>query len=165
MAKLELAGKIHQVARIEGGGLRIGDAVLLPDLSTAGDGSAVVTVAGRQHRVRVVRSKDQVWVHAAGRAWVVKRVEAIEAVARGGAASDEMRAAMPGTVVAVAAEPGSAVATGDTIMVIESMKLETTIAAPRAGLVSEIGFAPGSTFDKGAVLVRLAPEDGTGGRR
>ncbi len=43
-------------------------------------------------------------------------------------------------------------------MVIESMKLETTITAPRDGVVAELGYAVGDTFDKGAVLVRLAPE-------
>lgn len=157
MAKLNLAGTLYDVTRLDGGRLRIGDAVVEAEFHAAADGSAVVTVDGRQHRVRVARSQDQVWVHAAGRDWAVERVEAVETAARGGAAPDEMRAAMPGTVVAVAVETGAAVTAGETIMVIESMKLETTVAAPRDGVVAGIGFDPGATFAKGAVLARLAP--------
>jgi acetyl/propionyl-CoA carboxylase alpha subunit len=166
-AKLDLAGTIHEVARLDGaaGGIRLGDRAVRVDFRALGDGAAVVTVDGRSHRVRVAARGGRIWVHAGGRAWEVRPVEAADAFGGGGASADTVLAAMPGTVVSVTAAPGDAVAAGDTIMVIESMKLETTIAAPRDGEVAEIGYAVGATFDKGAVLVRLAPAaDGASGR-
>jgi acetyl/propionyl-CoA carboxylase alpha subunit len=163
MAKLDLAGTIHDVARLDGAeaGIRLGDMAIAADFRALGDGEAVVTVDGRTHRVRVAARGGRIWVHAGGRAWEVRPVEAADALGHGGASADTVLAAMPGTVVSVAAAPGDAVAAGDTIMVIESMKLETTITAPRDGAVAETGYAVGDTFDKGAMLVRLAPEDGS----
>ena len=77
----------------------------------------------------------------------------------GGAAADIVTASMPGTVVSVAVAAGDAVAEGQTLMIIESMKLQTTITAPRAGTVAEVRHAPGGTFNKGDVLVQLETED------
>jgi 3-methylcrotonyl-CoA carboxylase alpha subunit len=165
MAKLRLSGTVHEVARVDGreAGIRIGDRTVRADFRAIGDGAAEVTIDGRAHRVRVASAGGLVWVHAGGRAWTVEPLEPAEAAARAHASSDTLLAAMPGTVIAVAAEPGAAVAAGETIMVIESMKLETTVAAPRDGVVAEIGFGVGAAFDKGAVLARLAPEEAAGG--
>ena len=47
---------------------------------------------------------------------------------------------------------------GDTLLVIESMKLETAIKAPRDGMVETVHVADGRTFERSAPLVTLAPE-------
>ena len=57
------------------------------------------------------------------------------------------------------ASPGDAIAQGQIIIVIESMKLETSLKAPRDGVVDEIRSLPGSSFDRDAVLVTLQPAD------
>ena len=44
-------------------------------------------------------------------------------------------------------------------MVIESMKLETTVAAPREGIVEQVNFSAGDTFDQNALLVSLQAEE------
>lgn len=67
---------------------------------------------------------------------------------------------MPGVVVAVAVAEGDAVETGDLLLTLESMKLETAITAPHAAVVAEICVAAGATFDQGAALLRL--ESGAG---
>jgi acetyl/propionyl-CoA carboxylase alpha subunit len=163
--RLELAGVVHEVARIEGGdgagaGLRIDGMPVRASFRPLGDGEALVTVDGTTHRVRLTSHGGRVWVHAGGSAWAVRPVEALDAAGAGAGSGDALLASMPGTVVSVAVRAGDAVAAGDTIMVIESMKLETTIAASRDGVVAEVGFAVGATFDKGAVLARLAAPDG-----
>ena len=63
------------------------------------------------------------------------------------------RAVGEAEVIAVAAEPGAQVQAGDTLMVIESMKLETAIKAPRDGVVATVTFAAGQSFERDAVLV------------
>jgi biotin carboxyl carrier protein len=62
---------------------------------------------------------------------------------------------MPGAVIDAPKAVGDAVAEGDVIIVIESMKLETAIKAPRDGVIAEIAFGKGQSFDRDAVLVRL----------
>ena len=62
---------------------------------------------------------------------------------------------MSGRIIAVTVGLGDAVARGQTLVVVEAMKMELTITAPFAGTVSEIGVAVASQIDEGALLVRL----------
>ncbi len=64
---------------------------------------------------------------------------------------------MPGTVIAIAVAEGQQVSSGDPLVVIESMKLETTIKAWRDGIVESIHVSVGRSFDKDAPLLTLAP--------
>ena len=67
-------------------------------------------------------------------------------------APGSLLAPMPGTVVRVPVEVGSEVAEGATVLVLEAMKMEHTIAAPTDGTVGEIRVQVGQTVDLGAVL-------------
>ena len=63
---------------------------------------------------------------------------------------------MPGSIVAVQVAVGDAVTKGQTLLVMESMKMETTIAAPRDGVIEALSYEKGQTFDRDALLVKLA---------
>lgn len=78
-------------------------------------------------------------------------------------AQDEVRAPMPGAVVSVAKAIGDAVARGDTILTIESMKLQTALVSPRDGIIAQLERTAGSTFERDEVLVRLEPRELGGG--
>lgn len=73
-----------------------------------------------------------------------------------GSADDTILAPMPGTVIALNAKAGDTVASGDTILVIESMKLETAVKAPRDGTIEAVHVAIGQSFDRSAPLATLA---------
>ena len=75
-----------------------------------------------------------------------------------GATEDTIVAPMPGTVIAVNAKPGQAIARGDTLLVIESMKLETAVKSPRDGVLEAMHVAVGQSFDRSAPLATLARE-------
>jgi geranyl-CoA carboxylase alpha subunit len=75
----------------------------------------------------------------------------------GGAGANEMRAPFNGKVIAVKAEPGTAVAKGDPLVVLESMKLEHSIAATRSGIVRTVHVQPGQQAATSQVLVTLEP--------
>ncbi|MBW0089713.1 biotin/lipoyl-binding protein [Pseudonocardia sp. KRD-184] len=61
-------------------------------------------------------------------------------------------APMPGAVLRVLAEPGAAVAAGQTLVVLEAMKMEHTVAAPADGELTELHVAPGDQVSTGQVL-------------
>ncbi|MEM7080755.1 MAG: biotin/lipoyl-containing protein, partial [Pseudomonadota bacterium] len=62
-------------------------------------------------------------------------------------------APMNGAIVSVLVEPGQAVAAGDTLVIMEAMKMEHAIKAPVAGEVTEIFYAPGDLVEGGAPLL------------
>jgi biotin carboxyl carrier protein len=63
---------------------------------------------------------------------------------------------MPGKIVEVSVSPGATVQEGDTVVVLESMKMETPIDAPEKGTVTEIHVAEGDTVAEGDLLAELA---------
>jgi acetyl-CoA carboxylase carboxyltransferase component/pyruvate/2-oxoglutarate dehydrogenase complex dihydrolipoamide acyltransferase (E2) component len=66
-----------------------------------------------------------------------------------------VRAGWPALVVAVHAQPGMHVAAGDPIAVLESMKMETTVSAPMAGVVVSVAVGVNTQVEAGAPLLRL----------
>ncbi len=67
-------------------------------------------------------------------------------------ASGSLLAPMPGTVVSVAVEVGAEVTAGQTVLVLEAMKMQHTVSAPHAGTVTEIDVQPGAQVAAGEVL-------------
>jgi acetyl/propionyl-CoA carboxylase alpha subunit len=65
----------------------------------------------------------------------------------------EVRAIIPGRVVAVAAAPGDVVAAGQALVVVEAMKMQNEVRAPRAGTVGRVAVAAGQTVEAGALMV------------
>jgi biotin carboxyl carrier protein len=65
---------------------------------------------------------------------------------------------MPGTVIRVDVAAGAAVAAGQVLLVIESMKMQSEITAVRDGVVDQVFLTVEDTFDRGAALVALVPE-------
>jgi 3-methylcrotonyl-CoA carboxylase alpha subunit/acetyl-CoA/propionyl-CoA carboxylase biotin carboxyl carrier protein len=59
---------------------------------------------------------------------------------------------MPGTVMSVAVRPGQQVAAGESLGVLEAMKMELALTAPYDGTVTEVGVAPGQQVAMGATL-------------
>jgi len=66
-----------------------------------------------------------------------------------------MTAPMPGNVVAVLAKVGDSVRAGDTVVVIEAMKMEHKIVAAKSGSIIALPFAPGDAVEEQAVLVEI----------
>ena len=63
--------------------------------------------------------------------------------------SEDVKAHITGVVFQLTTKPGDAVAAGDPVIVLESMKMEIPVEAPRAGRVREIKVAEGQTVQEG----------------
>ena len=72
-----------------------------------------------------------------------------------GAAAVTVRAPIPGRVVKVLVKAGDAVKAGQTLVVLEAMKMENELRAPRAGTVAEVRAAEGTAVEAGQELVQL----------
>lgn len=62
---------------------------------------------------------------------------------------------IPGTVITVLVRKGQQVEEGDSLLILESMKMQNKIACPRAGKVKTIKVAAGQTIPKGYVMIEL----------
>jgi acetyl-CoA/propionyl-CoA carboxylase biotin carboxyl carrier protein len=111
------------------------------------------------HQHRVYRDEDVVWVvdPDVGPVRYAPLVGDDDSAASGDAS---LEAPMPGTVVQLRVQPGSAVSAGETLVVLESMKMEISIASPRDGSIAAVHVAAGDQVERGATLIELAPEDG-----
>jgi biotin carboxyl carrier protein len=101
-----------------------------------------VTIDGRRIPVTVRTRREQLLAEA-------------EVAARGHGGPIEVRASLPGLVVAVGASEGSEVAAGDPLVTIEAMKMQNEVRAPRAGRVGAVAVAPGQPVATGALLLRI----------
>ncbi|WP_344792208.1 biotin carboxylase N-terminal domain-containing protein [Gryllotalpicola daejeonensis] len=96
-----------------------------------------------------------------GAAWAVRERQAGAAADAPGAASPELRAPMPGAVTVVAAADGERVAEGAAVVIVEAMKMEHVVRAPRAGTV-RVDVAVGEQVAAGQVLA-VVEADGDAG--
>jgi 3-methylcrotonyl-CoA carboxylase alpha subunit len=69
---------------------------------------------------------------------------------------NQVIAPMPGRLVLVKAKTGDTVEQGQDLLVMEAMKMELALKAPRAGTIESINATPGEFVDADAILVRFA---------
>lgn len=129
-------------------------------LHSGGGGEYRLAICGKTHRVWVATHRDTVWVHAFGRTFELEVLDPVERAARAAGGGDSViTAPMPGTVVVISVAPGDEVKKGQSLLIIESMKMQTEILAGRDGTVESVAVVPGATFDRGARLISLQQED------
>ena len=129
-------------------------------LDLAGDGSYRLTLDGETNPVWLATQGDDIFVHAFGRHWEFRRVEAAEAACSDAQGTgDTSDAPMPGVIFGVAVEQGQMVEEGQSLLTMESMKLQTTIAAWRDGTVETIHVSASDSVDKGSALISLVAEE------
>ena len=71
------------------------------------------------------------------------------------AAGEQIRAPMPGNILAVNVTAGQTVKKGDVLMVLEAMKMENEIMCPRDGVVASVNTSKGATVESGTLLCVL----------
>jgi geranyl-CoA carboxylase alpha subunit len=122
------------------------------------NGQNSVSLDGLQERVCAVQCADQRWHVQVGGVdlWMEDCTLVAPSTSSGEAGSTEVRAKFNGKVIAIQAVVGATVQRGDTLMVIESMKLEHAIAATQDGVIASIDVSLGQQVATGQILLRLS---------
>ncbi|MER6294070.1 acetyl/propionyl/methylcrotonyl-CoA carboxylase subunit alpha [Streptomyces althioticus] len=102
---------------------------------------------------------DGSWLGRDGDAWQVRDHDPVAAslTRAGQAGADSLTAPMPGTVTVVKVAVGDEVDAGQSLLVVEAMKMEHVISAPHAGTVTELDVSSGTTVAMDQVLAVIAP--------
>ena len=156
--------------------LRHGDTDIAVRLTTLGPDAHDLVVEGQtvqarrdagrwqldgQSAPRVVVTGDLVTVFAQyGLAFRI--VDPLARDGLGAGDADLIEAPMPGLVKVLDAAPGQAVTKGDRLAVLEAMKMEHSLLAPRDGVVAEVLAEAGTQVEAGAALIRLEDAEETG---
>jgi 3-methylcrotonyl-CoA carboxylase alpha subunit len=94
-----------------------------------------------------------------GESWQLVEVDPLAPPAGADVTAGRLIAPMPGRVVQLLVAAGEQVRQGQPMIVVEAMKMEHTIAAPRDGIVAAVHYAPGDVVEDGAELIALEPSE------
>lgn len=126
------------------------------DISMSRDqqaGRILVYLDGKRSFAHVSRCDDEWWIHFQGRIYVINMHE--PGSPDSSLSEGSLSAPMPGTILDVMVKTGQRVREGQTLLVMEAMKMEHRIQAPRAGEVTSVYFHKGDRVDMGANLVEI----------
>jgi biotin carboxyl carrier protein len=153
------APAVRHHVHVHADGVQVDDARLA--VRSLGEGSFITTINGRSEKGLAVAHGDAVYVQLRGRAWRIEKIDPTRSSTGSAAGAAGLSVApMPGVVVSLHAQVGQRVAQGETLLVIESMKLQMTIAAAADCTVVELPVSVGQSFQRGAVLARTEVEQG-----
>ena len=128
----------------------------MADLQPLGDGWFLVTEGDKRWRVAIAEAPDGAWVFVDGQ--VARLNTKTAGSSRRGAKHGTdlgVMAPMPATVVSISAGVGDAVTDGQTLIVLEAMKMELPIKSPRAGRVKAIHCAKGDLVQPNVSLLEI----------
>ena len=120
-----------------------------------GAGRYRVSQGSRQWLVYGVATRDERWVFFEGRVYVIDVAPPSRRKARHGHDDAALASPMPATVVLINVQPGQQVERGDLLVMLEAMKMELPIKAPRAGRVTTLSCKPGELVQPGVPLLEL----------
>lgn len=122
-----------------------------------------MVIDGKSYEAYVYEGEDEWQVLLLGQQYPVRvedeREKRLRAAAGGAVAESgefNLKAPMPGLVVSVAVEPGQEVSKGAVLVILESMKMQNELKAPRAGTVSRVKVRAGETVEQRQTLLSIS---------
>ncbi|MEV6779627.1 acetyl/propionyl/methylcrotonyl-CoA carboxylase subunit alpha [Streptomyces syringium] len=122
--------------------------------------TVTIDIDGLTHTFTHTTSPEGTWLGRDGDTWHVQDHDPTDARGAAGAAhAGALTAPMPGTVTVVKAAVGDTVTAGQSLLVVEAMKMEHVISAPHDGTVTELDVTAGATVAMDQVLAVVTPAD------
>lgn len=137
--------------------VRIDGEEIAAEIEPGGDGSMIIRIGEHSARVFAARKRGTIITAIGPDQFEFATVEANARRQAHGLASPRVAAPMPGKVLRVLVAEGQAVRMGDPLIVLEAMKMETTLYAESDATVRKVAAAPGAMIEHGAVLLELSP--------
>lgn len=118
---------------------------------------AEVELNGKKYVVEMERAESVAVPHlAAPKHAAASHVAAPAAAPKAAAAANAITAPLPGSIISVNVKAGDAVKAGDTLIIIEAMKMENEVMAPTDGTVKAVHVSAGQAVQQGDALIDLA---------
>jgi 3-methylcrotonyl-CoA carboxylase alpha subunit len=146
---------VHLASSPEGWMLSIADRDRHASLAPLADGRIAITLDGVRLPARVLTHGATLAVFADRQSWTLEETDPLAPPVDAAITAGRLTSPMPGKVVQVLVARHDGVRQGQPLMVVEAMKMEHTIAAPRDGVVAAIRYAPGDLVEEGAELIAL----------
>jgi 3-methylcrotonyl-CoA carboxylase alpha subunit len=127
-------------------------------LKALGDDRYRIGLGDHRFDTTVIRRGLAFTVFARGHTYRLVMVDPLAAAEAIEAPTGRLTAPMPGRIAQLHVKPGQTVKHGDTLLVLEAMKMEHSILAPRDGVVEAIGYAVGELVEEGVELLSLKTE-------
>lgn len=137
--------------------LTLGDKQIRAEVLRAENGTLDLLIDGRRVTAYVSSENNRRWVTVNGQTFVLTKPAA--GVRRGGHghhhAAGELTAPMPGQIRAVNVNEGETVTKGQTLLVLEAMKMEIRVQASRDGVVKKLLVKQGQTVEREQILIEI----------
>ncbi|MCG8408744.1 MAG: hypothetical protein MI923_26360 [Phycisphaerales bacterium] len=135
------------------------------DIESLPDGSGRIRHHGHISRYYSIARDDtiQVWIN--GRTYSLRTIDRTAKRASdigGGPSASALTAPMPGTILKINVGAGDSFEAHQSLIVMESMKMEMTLSAPKAGRIKEISCEVGELVEMGKVLAKLEEQKDAG---
>ncbi|MEP5177591.1 acetyl/propionyl/methylcrotonyl-CoA carboxylase subunit alpha [Marinobacter alexandrii] len=114
---------------------------------------------GVRQRCQYHRDGDSLYFQAFGQSWSVRDVTHQPPAGSQGAGSGRIQASMDGAIIEVLATSGQRVSQGDTLVILEAMKMEHPVKADRDGVVSQVLAGAGDQVKRNQLLVEITTEE------
>jgi biotin carboxyl carrier protein len=126
------------------------------EILRASEGKLELLIDGRHVSAHVSSDNTRRWVTVNGRTLVLNKSTGGRKAGSGQHhAAGELTAPMPGQVRAVNVQEGDTVTKGQTLLLLEAMKMEIRIQSPRDGLVKKLSVQQGQTVEREQLLVEI----------
>lgn len=141
--------------------VRVGDRVLHLTARAGDLGRLDLEVENRRLRVYAAAGARGYYINLNGETWLVAKPDPRQRrrTASGAAGGGRLDAAMPGRVLDLLVREGDRVSRGDTLVLLEAMKMELRVQAPQDGHVARIHVAAGQVVERGQLLVEMGEMD------
>ncbi len=136
----------------------LGDRTFHVELLRAENGRLDLLIDDRRVVAYVSSVAAQRWVTVDGKTSVLTKATGVKAAAPGHDQTSELAAPMPGQVRAVNISAGDTVRKGQTLLVLEAMKMEIRIQAPKNGTVKAVLVKQGQTVEREKILIEIEAE-------
>jgi biotin carboxyl carrier protein len=134
----------------------MGDEIVNVKILQAEDGKLDLLIDGKRLTAYVSSESTKRWVTVNGQTSVLTKSSGARSRVHGGHhAAGELTAPMPGQVRAVNVNEGDMVTKGQTLLVLEAMKMEIRVQAPLAGVVKKLFVKQGQTVEREQILIEF----------